>query len=63
VHVPVSISAMYKRTAYLSLIAVVLFVYSIISVLYQTRMWADAQHDGRPAECRWRPLLNAAKFG
>ena len=23
-------------------------------------MWADAQRDGRPAECRWRPLFNAA---
>ena len=22
-----------------------------------------AQRDGRPAECRWRPLFNAAKFG
>jgi len=22
-------------------------------------MWADAQRDGRPAEYRWRPLLNA----
>ena len=22
-------------------------------------MWADAQRDGRPAECTWRPLLNA----
>ena len=30
---------------------------------YVTRMWADAQRDGRPAEYRWRPLLNAAKFG
>jgi len=29
----------------------------------ESRMWADAQHDGRPAEYRWRPLLNAAKFG
>ena len=28
-----------------------------------TRMWANAQHDGRPAEHRWRPVLNAAKFG
>jgi len=28
-----------------------------------TRMWANAQHDGRPAEHRWRPLFNAAKFG
>jgi len=24
-----------------------------------TRMWADAQRDSRPAEYRWRPLLNA----
>jgi len=28
-----------------------------------TRMWADVQRDGRPAEYRWRPLFNAAKFG
>ena len=26
-------------------------------------MWANAQCDGRPAEYRWRPLFNAAKFG
>ena len=25
-------------------------------------MWANAQPDGRPAEYRWRPLFNAAKF-
>ena len=25
-------------------------------------MWANAQRDGRPAEYRWRPLVNAAKF-
>jgi len=30
---------------------------------YLTRMWANAQRDGRPAEYRWRPLFNAAKFG
>ena len=29
----------------------------------KTRMWANAQPDGRPAEHRWRPLFNAAKFG
>jgi len=28
-----------------------------------TRLWANAQRDGRPAEYRWRPLFNAAKFG
>jgi len=26
-------------------------------------MWANGQRDGRPAEYRWRPLFNAAKFG
>jgi len=24
-----------------------------------TRMWANAQRDGRPGEHRWRPLFNA----
>jgi len=28
-----------------------------------TRMWANAQRDGRPAKYRWRPLFNTAKFG
>ena len=28
-----------------------------------TRMWANAQRNGRPAEYRWRPLFNPAKFG
>ena len=28
-----------------------------------TRMWANVQRDGRPAEYRWRPLFNAPKFG
>ena len=32
-------------------------------IIYKTRMWANAQRDGRPAEYRWRPLFNAAKFG
>jgi len=29
----------------------------------QLEMRANAQRDGRPAEYRWRPLFNAAKFG
>jgi len=29
----------------------------------QLEMWANAQHDGRPTEYRWRPLFNTAKFG
>jgi len=28
-----------------------------------TGMWANAQRDGHPAEHRWRPLFNAARFG
>jgi len=28
-----------------------------------TRMWANAQRDGRPAKHRWHPLFNAAKSG
>jgi len=34
-------------------------------MLFYTKleMWANAQRDGRPAEYRWRPLFNAAKFG
>ena len=32
-------------------------------ILGQTKMWATAQRDGRPAEYTWRPqLFNAAKF-
>ena len=30
---------------------------------YKTRIWANAQRDGPPAEHRWRPLFNAANFG
>jgi len=26
-------------------------------------MWSNVQRDGRPAEYRWRHVLNAAKFG
>jgi len=26
-------------------------------------MWANVQRDGRPANYRWRPLFNIAKFG
>jgi len=29
----------------------------------ELEMWANAPRDGRPAEYRWRPLFNTAKFG
>ena len=32
-------------------------------IIIITRMWANAQRDGRPAKYMWRPLFNAAKFG
>ena len=35
----------------------------LLSCSLKTRMWANAQRDGRSAEYRWRPLFNAAKFG
>ena len=35
----------------------------IINNNNNTRMWANAQRDGRFAEYRWRPLFIAAKFG
>jgi len=36
---------------------------TIFCSLFATRMWANAQPDGRPAEHMWRPLFNPAKFG
>ena len=36
---------------------------NLLEIFWLTRMWANAQPDGRPAEHRWRPLFNAAKFG
>jgi len=37
---------------------------NLLLIVYDdTKMWANAQRDGRPAEYRWRPLFNAAKFG
>jgi len=32
-------------------------------IICSTRMWANAERDGRPAEHRWCPLFNAAQFG
>ena len=34
-----------------------------LQITPQLEMWANAQRDVRPAEYRWRPLFNAAKFG
>jgi len=34
-----------------------------IVIIIVTRMWANAQRDGHPAEYRWRRIFTAAKFG
>jgi len=44
-----------------------LVAYSKAEITYTQKddileMWANAQRDGRPAEYKWRPLFNAAKF-
>jgi len=36
--------------------------YGNFAEISQTRMWANAQRDGRPAKCRWHPLFNATNF-
>ena len=39
------------------------FAPSMLALAAQwTRLWVIAERDGRPAEYRWRPLFNAAKF-
>jgi len=42
---------------------VTLIVFLSLQNYKQTRMWANAQRDGHPAEYRWRPLFNTTKFG
>jgi len=39
-----------------------LTIYTVSVKEVVTRMLANAQHDGRPAEHRWCPQFNAAKF-
>jgi len=34
-----------------------------ITDISTTRMWANAQRDGRTAKYRWDPLFNAVNFG
>jgi len=53
-----ALSSPYKRLVYYSDQNLKRFNNSL-----KLEMWANAQRDGRPAEYRWRPLFNAAKFG
>ena len=59
------VTALYTKTTYLfdGLCVTLGYLCWGSADLYQLEMWANAQRDGRPAEYRWRPLFNAAKFG
>jgi len=52
-----------QKTALLRFIIATSIATTLVLMALPTRMWANAQRDGRPAEYRWRPLFNAAKFG
>jgi len=54
-----------RSVVYDCFVQVLDFVVAILDLgsSMSTRMWANAQRDGRPAEHRWRRLFNAAKFG
>jgi len=39
------------------------FILVLRSATLLTRMWADGQCDGHPAEYRWSPVFNTANFG
>jgi len=57
IHIPVS------RLLYSYHVSNLLLFLRCDHLTNKSRMWANAQGDGRPAEHRWRPLFNAAKFG
>ena len=54
---------MNTNSALYTVVNVVMLTTSIAANLRETRMWADAQRDRRPAKHRWHSLLNTAKFG
>jgi len=51
----------HDRTEHTSIDTRAYFLYSNTRLIL-TIMSANVQRDGRPAEYRWRPLFNAAKF-
>ena len=55
---------MFREGLHCTFLVFCVFMFLLYCILYcKPRMWANAQPDGRPAEHRWRPLFNAAKFG
>ena len=62
-----SVSILIPKFCSISIYIKLCKTYSLKSILKgckakTTRIWANAQRDGRPAEYMWRPLFNAAKF-
>ena len=55
--------AIRRRPSQLLLTGLYVHTQKTLTITTTTRMWANAQRDGRSAEHRWRPLFNAAKFG
>ena len=53
-HISIVIVIFITYIGYFVLLLMIVIIIIIIIVI--TRMWADAQRDGRPAEHRWRPL-------
>jgi len=53
----------YNHTLHKELAALFPDLCHVLSTAETRMLWANAQRDGRPAEYRWRPLFNAAKFG
>jgi len=54
-----------RHTGFIAICHFLFLNLGIFTIQYntKTRMWANAQPDGRPAKHRWRPLFNAAKSG
>jgi len=71
-HIPLPISGLYWSAVTFSITPITTFKgyvtdFSLISHSVSIKqlkleMWANAQRDGRPAEYKWRPLFNAARF-
>jgi len=52
-----------SQRSWVGLVTMTVAFYMPVKLIIKLEMWANAQRDGRPAEYRWRPLFNAAKFG
>ena len=54
------IGTIHVRDNFYTILHINFYSPTMISKAKSTRMWANAQHDGRPAEYTWRPLFHSA---